>query len=238
MSEPLAITLALENISSSGAGDSIDLGLRRRAILLEGIVKAISGTGRLFVKLETSSDETLWTKCDEAFIEQGSVEVKLAGFGLQQFVRVAYVVTGSISATVQLSGEAHVVYATPKNISSVAANARSFEEVPLFDQVEACVTASSEADGYIGNAYKLPLKSWGPDLTKHTAAIAAETMFSARGLDPDGPDAVIIDRKNKAIQWLDRLGNGRLSPPELIDSTPEEFEGVCVVVSQPSRGTW
>lgn len=240
MSENLDIDLSPPSaVSASGESASVDLGPRRRAALVPVRCEGFAGTGSFQVFLETSQDgATNWTPLDVARVELGVPEVRLSSFETARFVRLRWQLEGTATVELAAAGIGCVLYATPKQLPSFGAPGRSFEEVTAYEQIEACLAASDEADGYIGNAYRLPLSRWGFDLVKHVAALAVEIIFAARGIDPDGPDAVIIDRRNRAVQWLDRLGQGRISPPGMVDSTPEEFEGVCVVTSLPRRDTW
>ncbi len=239
MPERLEVTLSpAAAVSANDTSETVDLGSRRRAVLLPVVATSFTGTGSVRVFLETSKDQSSWRSVQVEDFSAGIPERALSGFDLDRHVRLRWEVAGTASVTLVAVGSAHTIYATPTQLGRLGAPTRSFEEVSAYEQLEACVAASEEADGYIGNAYRLPLTSWGLDLTKHVAALAVELIFCSRGIDPDGPDAVVLDRRNRAVQWLDRLGQGRLSPPDLIDSTPEEFEGVCVVVSQPPRGSW
>jgi hypothetical protein len=105
-------------------------------------------------------------------------------------------------------------------------------------RLESCIGVSVEADGYIGSAKTLPLVSWGEDLALHCARMCAALLAMERGADPlaNGPDASIFAGQSNALKWLDRLANGRLSPPDMVDSTPETFDGGSVVVSSTKRG--
>jgi phage gp36-like protein len=113
--------------------------------------------------------------------------------------------------------------------------AAAIEELDEAEIEHALDAASSEALGYIKSSYVLPLQSWDFDLRMHVAAIAVYILvFGARGGDPEG-DPIIPERRNAAIDWLKGVAAGRISP-EIVDSTPETFEGGAFVVSSPNRG--
>jgi hypothetical protein len=92
------------------------------------------------------------------------------------------------------------------------------------------------AEGYVSSAYEMPITAWGEDLRSATARIAGATLFRVRGADPQGPDAIVFDGESKAIKWLDRIANGRLKPPAIVDSTPDDTEGGSYLYSNTTRG--
>src|SRR5690606_14545436 len=148
---------------------------------------------------------------------------------LQRYVRARWALTGG-TATFSVTGEAHVVYCLPRDIHRFSVPAGALEPVPDHEQLDACIAATDEVDGYVGGAYTLPLKAWGEDVGKAAARIAGADLLSNRGVDPESQDAVVFQREEKAHEWLNRLANGRLAPPGIVDQTPETFEGGSVVV--------
>jgi phage gp36-like protein len=242
MAQPLAVQLVpATSISAPGSGTPIDLGTLRRALRIDARVSAFTpdaaATGpQLTLTLETSAQPTgPWRVADTLTIT-GAGNVALNAGGLDQHVRVSWALAELAAATFAVSGVAHVTYCDPADLLKVVPE-HSIEELPAGQRADACITGTDLADGYVGAAYVLPLQAWGEDLRLQTARLAAWQLFEGRGVDPGGPDKVVMDARDNAEKWLDRLANGRLSPPGIIDSTPEEFDGGSFVVSSgPPRG--
>ena len=160
----------------------------------------------------------------------------LSAGDLGRYVRLSWELgVGLESVDFGATGQAHVVYCDPRDLTKTCVPERSVADITASARADACISASDEADGYIGGAYTLPLLAWPNDLRDHTARIATGIIFAHRGVDPQGPDANVLLERDRALKWLDRLANGRLSPPGLIDSTEDVFEGGSVVISIPSR---
>lgn len=229
MANSLDITLsALATVSSGGAGTAVDLGtVKRRVAKLE--LNIVSGT--ISIQVETSPDSTTW-RVVRKLEQPGTHGVE----GLDRYVRATWTATASV--TWELTGTAHAVYCEPKDLWSDAVPKKAIEDIPMSDLVLACIAATSKADGWVGNAYVLPLVSWGESLTEHTALLAVARLFRRRGADPNGPDLVVFDGEKMATRWFERLGaaKGGSSPPDIVDSTPETYEGGSVVLSGTSRG--
>jgi len=106
------------------------------------------------------------------------------------------------------------------------------------DDVNAALAAATElADGYLRAQYKLPLVSWGADLRRHVAMIAAwDILCAQRGFNPDSPgDQIWLLRYQQALQWLKDVAAGVLTP-NIVDSTPQVRDGAPRVRSSPRRG--
>jgi len=240
MANSLAATLqALGAVAASGSGSSVDIGTLRRAARVSVDVLALSGTNpSLAVKVETSADEVNWrTVYAFASITTASRVSALIG-DLSRYVRVAYTLggTGGPSVTWSSSIEAHVLYCEPSHVTKYALPEHSIAAKTIEERLEACLAASDEADGFIASAYEMPLVAWTTDVTMHCAYLAGAVLFGARGADLNGPDALVFHNRDMALKWFDRLANGRVKPPGIVDSTPETFEGGAVVESSPRRG--
>ncbi|MGZ3456344.1 MAG: phage protein Gp36 family protein [Polyangiales bacterium] len=103
--------------------------------------------------------------------------------------------------------------------------------------VDAALIAASEiADGYLRAQYKLPLVSWGADLRRHVAMIAAWDILSARGFNGDAPgNEIFLERYEQAIAWLKDVSRGLVSP-NVVDSTPPKRDGAPRVSTATRRG--
>lgn len=90
------------------------------------------------------------------------------------------------------------------------------------DQDAALEAASRFADGYLSLQYDLPISVWGRDLTRVVCHIASWDLMCRQGYDPDtASNKLIRQRYEDALQWLRDVAAGRLSPPEIVDSTPD-----------------
>lgn len=238
MANPLPITLLEATaLSAPGSGSAVDVGPLRQIAKLRLDLVALTAGEELDIFVETSpTGAAHWSQvARHSLVAPGVQEVTVGP--LQRFVRVRWALSGG-AATLEVTGEAHVTYCVPRDIHRFSVPADALEPIPHEDRLDACLAATDEADGYVGGAYKLPLKAWGEDLRKATARIAGADLLSARGIDPESQDAVVFQREESAKEWLNRLANGRLAPPGMVDQTPETFEGGSVVVSRPKRGWW
>jgi phage gp36-like protein len=236
MAQALAITLAATAaIAIDGAGTAVDIETTRKVARVTLRVLAKSGARVLTVTLQTrGADTETWRDVGEVNLDQ-VLDAQLTVGPLSRYLRAswAFAEAGADTVTIEIVGEAHQVYALPSDFK-IPSNA--IAKATPSDKLNACIVATDEADGYIGGQYALPLISWGSDVTKFTAVLAVRTIVQTRGVDPTGSDAGVLDQRDEAIRWFDRLASGRLSPPGIVDSTEEEFEGGSVVVSNTSRG--
>ncbi len=239
MDNPLPITLLEDTVlSAPGSGAAVDVGMLRQVAKLRLDLVALTSGEELDVFVETSpAGVAHWSQVARRSLDWPGVHEVTVG-PLQRFVRVRWSFSGGGAATLGVTAKAHVTYCTPRDIHRFSVPAGALDCIPLDEQLDACIAATDEADGYVGGAYKLPLKAWGDDLRKATARIAGADLLSARGIDPESQDAVVFQREEAAKEWLNRLANGRLAPPGMVDQTPETFEGGSVVVSRPKRGWW
>jgi hypothetical protein len=237
MANPLPITLLpSEARSGTGSGSPVDIGEIRSAARLVAMVSTLEDEGTVALSVQTSPDGTTWSSAgDFEFFQATGHTIEFFG-PLKRFVRVRWEIAGDDPATFEVSGNAHVVYCDPADISRFSLPERALDGITNSERVGACIAATDISDGYVGGAYKLPLVAWGDDLRAQTAKLAGAQLLRFRGVDPEGPDAVVFQGEEKATEWLNRLANGRLSPPGIIDQTPAVFEGGSVVVSRPRRG--
>lgn len=226
-----ASLLDLTTLSADTSGDSVDIGLLRRAAHVEYRVESVSGTVTLI--LETSADDTAWRTVDSRSAKVGSTV--FAVLGLSRYIRFRATVTGG-SVQMQASAEAHVLYCDPADLVKYGLPSVAMEVLSTTEQMEACLAATDEADGYINSSYKLPLTGWGRDLRAKVAKLAVIYILDQRGWDIEGPDERVNEAHEKALKWLSRIADGKLKPPGIVDSTPTTFEGGSVVLSGTKRG--
>jgi hypothetical protein len=240
MANPLTITLHASGAETvGGSSASVDVSSLRKCARLRLEVTAISGTNpALGVTIETSPSSsgpwrslTGWTA--------NSVQGQERLFGeLDRYVRATWTIGGTDNpaVTFALAGEAHVLYATPSQVAALNIVAGALSSFPIEKQLEACLAVTGEADDSLNSAYTLPLTKWGESLTKQTGRLAVLQMLDARGWQPEGPDARLVDIERLAHGWFKDIAAGRLRPPDIVDSTPTTYEGGGVVASGPSRG--
>ena len=109
--------------------------------------------------------------------------------------------------------------------------------LPDADLLAALDAASELADGYLRSQYLLPLISWGADLRRHVAMIAAWDVLTAqRGFNADAPaEQIWLTRYEQAIGWLRDVAKGLINP-SLVDSTPRFRDGAPRVHTTFRRG--
>ena len=235
MAELLAIDLhALAAETADGQGASVDLGTRRRSVKVKTQVVAIAGGVTFVARLETSPDDTNWRTAWQADVSAvGEVETARI---VDRYVRAAWTADGSV--TFSMGGDAHTLYCVPADIGDTALPESALQSIDETKLVKACIAATSRADSWVGAAYTLPLVSWGPSLTEQVGLLAAAIVMRRRGVNPETSDVLVFDSERMAIKWFERLGaaRGGASPPEIVDSTPDTYEGGSFVESETTRG--
>jgi phage gp36-like protein len=235
MANPTPIELlSVQELTTSGSGTAVDIGTIRTAARLRVVISAI--TGSQVLRVQTSADgSTNWRTVAERVFETndpGAYDWPIVG--LDRYVRLTWAISGS--ATLGVSGQAHVVYCDPVDFTRYGLPDGATEGVEVSIIADACLAATDEADGYIAGAYVLPLTAWDEALRKHCTKLAVWTVMTRRGFDPEqGPDKILKVDYDNAIAWLKRLQDGKLRPPGIVDSTPQVFEGGASVVSRPRR---
>lgn len=235
MANPLAISLhdsAAETVS--GVGPSIDIGATRSCVRLLLDISDLSAGASISVALETSrTGLTLWRAFGALGPSPDPVTIAFA----DRFVRARWTIAGSApSVTFSISGEAHTLYATPRDIGRLSMPEKATGNVDACIKADACLAASDEADGALSGSFCLPLIAWGDDLRQQVSNIATFSVMRHRGFQPGGIDDLIVKASDDARSWLNKVSQGRIKPPGIIDSTPQVFEGGAVVVSKPRRG--
>lgn len=235
MAEALAISLhAIGAETESGQGTAVDIGTLRSLAVLR--VRATAAVGAPQLIVETSIDGTNWLAEPWTIQVVAALDQDVWIWPVRRYVRARWVIASGESITFDLAGAVHVLYAEPSDIAQFSLPEVAIAKIPIEDRAKACLEATAQAEGYVGGAYTLPLTRWGLDLRSNTARLAGATLLGHRGRVPQGADEAVFLARDNAMSWLKRLADGRLSPPDMIDSTPEVFEGGSVVASQPRRG--
>jgi phage gp36-like protein len=90
-------------------------------------------------------------------------------------------------------------------------------------------SASALAYSHIRKRHTLPLQSWGDDVKRAVAHVAAYDLLVFRGFSPNaGGDANLRDRYLESLQWLRDLAKG-LIEADIVDSTATDYEGEPLV---------
>ena len=241
MSDSLAVELkALGASTASGQGAAIDIGTLRTALILTVDVTVVTGTSpTLTVNVQTSGSasgpwRTLET-LDEVLNENSVGVVRLLVGDCLQFVRIDWVISGTTpSFTFGLSGVAHVTYANRLDMVSYGMSENVLNSISEDQKLLALVAASAEMSTNLSVSFTLPLTSWGEDIVKHTAILAVYTAVV--GNYREGLDETLIDAKDDTMTFMKRIGDGRLRPKTIIDSTPEVEEDSAYISSSASRG--
>lgn len=240
MSNPLAVSLAPVGAqTASGNGTAVDLGSLRKALRLELVVSAITPGAAPSLELEVQTSEdgaTGWRPVAALTPLAGLGRLEQTVGPVSRYVRATWALTDITSVTFTLEGLAHVIYAEPKHIRSLGIKGPALANVSDAELVEYCIVASTEADGYLAKGYELPFTAWDDDLRLHCAKLATFHYLNAKGRVPTGPDDIIDMGHAQAVRWLGNVGGGKIVPPGLVDSTPEESEFAYAVASEESRG--
>lgn len=225
-------------VTGAGTGAGVDIGDRSLVqVVLD--VTAITTGASLSVTVETSATQSGWTMARRLTAASATGAQQVLVIDAERYVRVTWTLagSGSPSATFAVTATSHQLYAEPQEISLYGIPAPALQGFPPEQIAMACLSASSEADGYLGLAFTLPITKWDTDLRRHVACMAVYDLLSARGFEPDsGKDMLIPMRRNDAIAWLKRISDGKLRPPGLTDSTPLRRETEGYVVSEAGRG--
>ncbi len=128
-------------------------------------------------------------------------------------------------------------YATTDDLTALAIPAEAIADLDPAIVTQALASASDDADSYLRNKFTLPLTAWGQDLRKAVCRIAAYSLLSSRGFNPQASnsDRLIADNNEKAIAWLRDVGKG-LATPSVTDSSPTGLPSVPSAVRTEPRG--
>lgn len=247
MANPLAITLRpTGEVTASGQGAAVDIGTLRTAARVRLVVAALTAGAELRVVIETSPDGQTWSQRLVLYATAAGVQKTAVG-PCERYVRATWTLEGhgSPSATFELAGEAHVLYADLEDLDSRGIRPQAFEDAELGPRIDALLQATADADGALSTRYKLPLQAWGEDLRARVVSRATYYLIKHRGFDPEGQDAVVIldgghvldNGARTAVQkWFDDVAHGRVHPAGIVDSTPAKREFGARVRSRSRRG--
>lgn len=132
-------------------------------------------------------------------------------------------------------------YATTTDLQTFGLPAAALTPVSTPDQNNALIAASALADSYLGQRFRLPLSSWGTDITKAAAEIAAYLVMKKRGWSPGAADAEQIrEAYDDALKWLRDVGQGKATPFGVVETgtgpQPSDTGQDAPFVLQPAQG--
>jgi phage gp36-like protein len=125
-------------------------------------------------------------------------------------------------------------YATRADLANLGLPAGALTGVSTAQQDAALAAAASKADGYLQDRFTLPLTAWGDDLKEAVCHVAAWTLLSSRGFNPEqGGDASVRTRFEDAIRWLEKIAAGTVTPVVTDSRTSSRAAGPRVASSTP-----
>jgi hypothetical protein len=233
--------------SASGQGSAVDVGEKRTADLwLDCTAVGVGST--LTVTVQTSRNGTTgWSTLAPSdgaggvasFTARTTAGAQRVIFpDCERYVRAAWSIAGGGSATFGVDGSAALVFAGPADLALLAARAEGWEDMSaraVDAQLRAAtdeVTSAIQAQEYDG-----PLTTWGEDVRRYTAVLAAWPLLVARGLRPrEAPEDPLFAQYVVAREWLDAVSQGRRKLAGVTDATPSEAEGEVYITTAAKRG--
>lgn len=133
-------------------------------------------------------------------------------------------------------------YCTVADLSQYGIRAEALSNIDASILQVNISAASDVIDSYLRSRFKLPLLTWGSDITAACAGIAVYRSIRVRGFNSArAADETIKDAYDEAIKWLVDISNER-AMPDVTDSTPSAGPGLVSgggtvqVTSYRSRG--
>lgn len=112
-----------------------------------------------------------------------------------------------------------MAYATIADLLIYGMPSQAIGQLTTAQQQGAVDNASAMADSYLRGRYKLPLTSYGIELTEAVCKIAAYNLLQLRGYNPaSGADVNIRIRYDDAIVWLNKVQR-QAAHPDIQDSS-------------------
>lgn len=251
MSEPTSITLqASAPQTANGAAAGINIEEYRGAAKLILDISAASGTFTtaqgLTVIVETSPTGLSWQEAGRFPQVRATGFRKLAVSGLEQHVRVRWEITGTAtpSFTFSVFGVAHQVFAQMEDVSALGLSDEATKQVTATSadkRARALIAQSDVVFGYLKQAEKTPALTWGDDIRRAAAVLAAYDIICETGFDPNEYDANFRTRYEDVIKWLEKVAAGEVDPspgdPDDDDDDDDDTDsGGAFVVTEPKRG--
>lgn len=129
-------------------------------------------------------------------------------------------------------------YCTRPELAIWGAPAAALADIDPENQDRAISSASTRIDGYLAARVLLPLVTWGDDIRRAAAILAAYDLIPVtRGRNPEeaGDRDPIYDRYKDTVAWLEQVRDGRVTTTA-VGQPPNSARNVPVVISNASRG--
>lgn len=135
---------------------------------------------------------------------------------------------------------AQATYCTPRDLTVFGVPAEAIEDVSVdVNIVQTIEAASTWIDGYLKKRYTLPLVTFGVDIKRAAAILAASDVLFSRGIDPESASyKVLRQRQDDIVAWLELVGQGSVVPDVTDSSTsgPIGRPGRARITANSSRG--
>jgi len=224
--------------TATGYGSAVNLGPRDRLLRQSLNVTAMGGSSpTLTARVEASPDGIVGWKTFATFAPVNSAaSEKQSLVAPERYVRVAWLIHGSSpQVTFELVGTRGICFANYDQFEAHGLHAAATSTVSSTKKADALAAATEKASGILAARYDLPIEAWGSDLAEETCKLAAYTILSVRGFNPEGADKNVRDRYDDAMKWLTDVANGKVNPVGLIDQSPIEDETGVEIASYPAR---
>lgn len=219
--------------AASGAGEAVATGIDAQAVITLSVSSAV-GTGTLDVSIETSSDGTAWRHVG-AFSQVLAAGKETLRFGdLDGYVRAVWAIDDAAPTfTFAIAGTSLRTYARLSDLAALGVPAAALVDLSVGQKLEALAAASDDVTSALSSGgYTPPLTAWGSDVRGKACDLAAFTLMSVRGFNPEGADQMFVYRNDKAVRWLEKVATEQITPAGIVDSTPDEYDGGAFVVSR------
>ena len=225
--------------TSGGTGSAVDVEMRTYSEVTLDVTVIDSAT--LDVTIESSPTLSAWKPLGyfRAITTLGTRSLIIPDG--DRYLRAIWSVTGT-SVTFVVTCRSHQLYCLPKDMGPAGLTKQARDSLTVLESAQACLTASSEAEGYLAPATTLPIAQLDEATRMHIARMAVFEAARPNGLASasSGKAAVIEIGRSDALKWLTNISTGKVVPPGLIDATPDVPEAgggnsELLVISTPSR---
>ena len=238
MTDAFQISLhSLATETAAGTGASVDIGQQRTCLRLDLIVESMTATSLAAVVEHAPADAGPWLKIADLPTVTAAVTREAMVLYAKRFIRLRWTMVGA-DAKFSVAGEAHTLFATPKDVSESSLPEKATEGLSQQTLAKACLAATDEAATYLNSAFDAPIDTWGAALTLHVSKMARYHVMDRRGYQPGGPDELIAKGYDDAIKWLTMVSLGKIRPPAIVDQSPTRNKNSARVSSRSSDRGW
>lgn len=221
--------------ATNGTSAVVDLGTRDR--LLRQVLTVTAAATSLVVRLECSADGVAGWRTFGTFSAAAAVGAERASFvSPERYVRVGWIVTGSF--TFSVTGTKGVSFANLEQLYKFGIPSSALGSINDSSKAESLAATTELASGILAIRFDPPIVSQSVDLAQAVCKIAAYDLLSVRGFNPDGDDSNYRRRYEDAMAWLKAVADGKITPVDIIDDTPEEDDGYGAEVTALSIRPW